>query len=185
MTTSKHWRGVALLLVGLATACGSEDAAPKGAATASTATAPKTVGYDLRRLRPKNDEPLAAMFDRMRAQASREGKQAAVLFSADWCEPCRKLDLELGNTHPESDIGHVRIFELKEEEWEAVTRMDEFGALRKRWYEPADSYPVFIVLDDKGAKVEEMKEAIDRLTAAGVEPTVAAWFKGLRAGSSG
>ena len=69
--------------------------------------------------------------------------------------------------------------------WEAATRVDEFAALRKRWYEPADSYPLLIVLDDQGAKVEEMKEAIDRLTAAGVEPAVAAWFKGLRAGVSG
>jgi hypothetical protein len=81
--------------------------------------------------------------------------------------------------HPAADIGHVRIFELKEEEWEAATRMDEFAALRKRWYEPTDSYPVFIVLDDKGAKVEEMKEAIDRLEQQGVEPTVATWFRGL------
>jgi thiol-disulfide isomerase/thioredoxin len=165
-------------------ACGTTDSEP-AAGPRAAASANKSVGYDLRRLRPKNDEPLAQMFDRLLAQARGEGKQAAVLFSADWCEPCRKLDLELGNTHPESAIGHVRIFELKEEEWEAATRMDEFAALRKRWYEPADSYPVFIVLDGEGRKVEEMKEAIDRLGAAGLEPTVATWFSGLRGSSGG
>lgn len=144
-------------------------------------TAPKQreIGYDIRRLRPKDGETLVAMFDRVRAQATADGKQTAVLFSADWCEPCRKLDLELGNTHPAADIGHVRIFELKEEEWEAATRMDEMTALRQRWYAPKDSYPVFIVLDSDGKAREEMKEAIDRLTAAGVEPTVSEWFRGL------
>jgi thiol-disulfide isomerase/thioredoxin len=166
-----------LTLALLLGACGSEE--PAKTTTSVAKSAPKAVGYDLRRLLPKDGETLAAMFDRMRAQAVSEGKHAAVLFSADWCEPCRKLDLELGNTHPATDIGHVRIFELKEEEWEAATRMDEFAALRKRWYAPTDSYPVFIVLDDKGEKVEEMKEAIDRLEQAGLEPTVATWFRGL------
>lgn len=170
---------VIVAMLALVGACeGGEPAADAGVAKAD-ASKPKTVGYDLRRLRPKNGETLDAMFDRMAAQAKSEGKRAAVLFSADWCEPCRKLDLELGNTHPESDIGHVRIFELKEEEWEAATRMDEFAKLRKRWYEPEDSYPVFIVLDASGAKGEEMKEAIDRLGAEGVEPTVSNWFRGL------
>lgn len=158
--------------------CGEPEAATPAAK--ANGSADQKVGYDLRRLRPKDGETLAAMFDRMHAAAIGEGKHTAVLFSADWCEPCRKLDLELGNTHPAADIGHVRIFELKEEEWEAATRMDEFGALRKRWYEPADSYPVFIVLDAEGKKVEEMKEAIDRLGQQGVEPTVAQWFRGLR-----
>lgn len=167
------------LLVALG--CGGSPAAPAGSeAKASTpASAPQTVGYDLRRLRPRNEETLAQMFDRQFAQATADGKQTAVLFSADWCEPCRKLELELGNTHPVGDIGHVRIFELKEEDWEAATRMDEFAALRKRWYEPADSYPVFIVLDAEGSKREEMKEAIERLQGAGQEPTVAQWFRGL------
>jgi len=155
-----------------------ESSEPAKSQTAVKA-APKGVGYDLRRLRPKDGETLAAMFERMRAQAQSEGKRVAVLFSADWCEPCRKLDLELGNTHPVGDIGHVRIFEIKEEEWEAATRMDEFAALRKRWYEPADSYPVFIVLDDGGNAVEEMKDAITRLEQAGVSPTVATWFRGF------
>jgi thiol-disulfide isomerase/thioredoxin len=149
-------------------------------AAVATPTVSAAVGYDLRRLRPRDGETLAAMFDRMHAQAVADGKQTAVLFSADWCEPCRKLDLELGNTHPAPDIGHVRIFELKEEEWEAATRMDEFAALRKRWYAPKDSYPVFIVLDADGKAREEMKEAIDRLGGEGVEPTVAMWFRGLR-----
>ncbi|MBK8235802.1 MAG: thioredoxin family protein [Deltaproteobacteria bacterium] len=160
--------------------CGPAPKADDGKTiAAASASTPEKVGYDLRRLRPRNEEPLAQMFDRLFTQATAEGKQTAVLFSADWCEPCRKLELELGNTHPAADIGHVRIFELKEEDWEAATRMDEFGALRKRWYEPADSYPVFIVLDGNGNKLEEMKEAIERLQGAGQEPTVAQWFRGL------
>ena len=166
---------IALALV--LAACESTE--PAKASTTVAKAEPKTVGYDLRRLRPKDGETLAAMFERMRAQAVSEGKRAAVLFSADWCEPCRKLDLELGNTHPAADIGHVRIFEIKEEEWEAATRMDEFAALRKRWYEPTDSYPVFIVLDADGKAVEEMKDAIARLEQEGVSPTVATGFRGF------
>jgi thiol-disulfide isomerase/thioredoxin len=160
-------------------ALGCGGGAEPAKAAGDPAVAKPEIGYDIRRLRPKDGETLAAMFERMRAQATKDGKHTAVLFSADWCEPCRKLDLELGNTHPAADIGHVRIFELKEEEWEAATRMDEMAALRQRWYAPKDSYPVFIVLDDKGEAREEMKEAIDRLTAAGVEPTVSEWFRGL------
>ncbi|MFO0635017.1 MAG: thioredoxin family protein [Nannocystaceae bacterium] len=168
------------LSLGLVAACGRTDAPAPATSGAASAAAPAKVGYDLRRLRPRDGEALAAMFDRVAAQARQEGKQVAVLFSADWCEPCRKLELELGNQHLAEDIGHVRIFELEEEDWQAATRMDEFSALRKRWYEPTDSYPVFIVLDAQGRKLEEMKEAIDRLGAAGLEPTVAMWFRDLR-----
>jgi len=175
----------ALLALVIVAACGgSETPATTGAKPAATAK-DSTVGYDLRRLRPRNEEPLADMFERMRKQALADGKTVAVLFSADWCEPCRKLELELGNMHPEADIGRVRILELKEEEWEAVTRMDEFSALRARWYPQADSYPVFVVLDESGAKREEMQEAIDRLHEEGVEPTVANWFRGLTQTSQG
>lgn len=149
-------------------------------APAASNAAVDEVGYDLRRLRPRNEEPLEQMFERMRAQAVAEGKIAAVLFSADWCEPCRRLELELGNVHPADKIGHVRIFELKEEEWDAVTRMNEFNALRRRWYAPVDSYPVLILLDEKGEKIEEMKEAIARLQQEGVEPTLDNWFAGVR-----
>ncbi|HET6582749.1 MAG TPA: thioredoxin family protein [Nannocystaceae bacterium] len=151
--------------------------------TMAASKGPRSVGYDLRRLRPKNEEKLADMFERLRTQALKEGKHVAVLFSADWCEPCRKLQLELGNMQPEDAIGHVRILELVEEDWEAATRLDEFEGLRARWYDQPASYPVFVVLDDAGGKVEEMKEAIERLEGAGVEPTVANWFRGLsRAG---
>ena len=86
------------------------------------------MGYDLRRLRPVNDQPLEQMFERLLAQAQAEGKQVAVLFSANWCERCRRLELELGSLHPAGDIAHVRILELVEEDWEAVTRMNEFDA---------------------------------------------------------
>ena len=112
----------------------------------------------------------------MREGALAEGKRVAVLFSADWCEPCRILDAELGNRHPASQIGDVRILEIKEEDWQGATRMDEFNALRERWTDINGSYPFFVLLDPKGQKIEEMKEAKERLEAKGVEPTLAAWF---------
>src|SRR4030095_13952487 len=139
----------------------STDAPPPGATTAKS-SAPATVGYDIRRLRPKTGEPLDAMFDRLFAAATAEGKTVAVLFSADWCEPCRALDLELGNSHSAGDIAHVRILELKEEDWQAVTRMNEFDALRKRWYAQTGSYPVFVLLDADGGKIGGRKEAGER-----------------------
>ncbi len=168
----------AALVLALALSCGGDEA-PSAVASAS-AKGPRVVGYDLRRLRPRNEEKLADMFERMRVQAAKEGKRVAVLFSADWCEPCRKLNLELGNEQPEDAIGHVRILELVEEDWEAATRLDEFEGLRARWGGQASSYPDFVVLDADGKKVEEMHDAIDRLTAEGTEPTVANWFRQLK-----
>jgi thiol-disulfide isomerase/thioredoxin len=158
-------------------ACQKPMSEVEGNEASPAASASKKVGYDVRRLRPRNEESLADMFDRMRQQALSESKVAAVLFSADWCEPCRRLDLELGNMHPETDIAHVRIFEVKEEDWEAVTRINEVNELRRRWSAPADSYPVLIVLDEKGQKVEEMKDAIERLESSGHDATLAAWLR--------
>jgi hypothetical protein len=145
------------------------------ASSVAPADSDPLVGYDLRRLRPR-DEPLADMFERVRADAMREHKRVVVLFSADWCEPCRHLDLELGNTHPTSMIGDVRVLELKEDDWVAVARMDEFNSLRRRWEPVLNTYPMVILLDDAGAKVEEMKEAKLRLEAAGLDPTLPVWF---------
>lgn len=138
------------------------------------------VGYELRRLRPRDEETLAAMFDRLRAQAVKDGKRVMVLFSADWCEPCREIEAELGNRHPAEKIGGVQILEVKEEDWTAVTRMDEFDQLRLRWSDITGSYPLLLLLDEKGEKQEEMKAAIDRLTAAGIEPTLANWLADTR-----
>jgi thiol-disulfide isomerase/thioredoxin len=166
----------AVLCVAMLVACRKATSDDGDAPTVAT-TASKKVGYDLRRLRPRNDEPLAKMFERMREQALGEEKVVAILFSADWCEPCRRLDLELGNMHPASDIGHVRILEIKEEEWEAVTRINEVNDLRRRWSAPLDSYPVLIVLDQDGEKVEEMKDAIERLEASNLDPTLPAWLR--------
>jgi hypothetical protein len=42
------------------------------------------------------------------------------------------------------------------------------------------SYPLLILLDDKGGQREEMKEAIARLEAAGIEPTLANWLADTR-----
>ena len=67
-----------------------------------------------------------------------------------------------------------------EEDWEAVTRMNEFDALRLRWDQTKGTYPLLVVLDDQGGKVEEMKEAIDRLEQTGAEATLPNWFRGLR-----
>lgn len=173
-----------VLSAALAGGCeGDSTPAPK-AATPAPAGADAVVGYDLRRLRPRDGETLAAMYDRMAAATKADGKRVAMLFSADWCEPCRRLELELGNAHPEAKIGGFRILELKEEDWEAATRMNEFNELRKRWYAPKGSYPVFIVLDENGEKVEEMKEAIARLEAAQIEPTVDNWFENVSQGRS-
>ncbi len=171
-------RALALIL---ALGCGGGEAAlPPSKATADAAADPDApIAYDLRRLRPRDGETLGEMFDRNFAKARGEGKQVAVLFSADWCEPCRILDLELGNTHPRKAIGHVRIFEMKEEDWGAATRLDELAALRKRWYGFDDSYPVLVVLDADGKPREEMKDAIARLQAAGVDASLPNWFAGF------
>lgn len=167
----------ALLLL---SACGGDGGAGSPAQAASSAQEPAKVGYDLRRLRPTTDEPLVKTFERMQAQAQAEGKQVAMLFSAEWCERCRRLELELGNLHPTGDIAHVRILELVEEDWEQALRMNEFEQLRLRWDAAKGTYPLFVVLDGQGRKVEEMKEAVDRLEQTGQEATVATWFRGLR-----
>ena len=173
-------RGVMGALAGLLVlACSGEAAKSVPAKAAAVDT---TVGYELRRLRPRDEERLAAMFDRLHAVAVAEGKRVAVLFSADWCEPCRLLETELGNRHSAAEIGDVRIFELKEEDWTVATRMDEFEGLRRRWSPVLASYPLLILLDDKGGQREEMKEAITRLEAMGIEPTLANWLADTRPG---
>ena len=178
------WTGAWALTLALV-GCGGEVAAPKAAVPKSAAPAEATVGYELRRLRPRDEEKLEAMFDRLRVQAVGEGKRAAVLFSADWCKPCRELETELGNRHAAEEIGDVRIFELKEEDWAGATRMDEFDALRRRWSGTTGSYPLLVLLDASGGKGEEMKDAITRLEAAGIEPTLANWFADTRPASAG
>ncbi|MEZ4381081.1 MAG: thioredoxin family protein [Nannocystaceae bacterium] len=179
-----------LALAALLTACSSgqeerEGAAttPAGAPAAAAAPAAK-IGYDLRRLRPRDGETLEAMFERLRARALSDGKRVAVLFSADWCAPCKRIEAELGSLQPAEQIADVRIFELKEEDWTEATRMDEFNALRTRWYPKTGSYPVLVLLDDDGAKIEEMKEAIERLEGDGVEPTLPNWFASSRQSTS-
>lgn len=156
----------------------------KGAGDAASADAEAVpmVGYDLRRLRPRNEDSLHDMFQRVFERGVADGKTVAVYFSADWCEPCRVLALELGNVHPADAIGHVRIVELNEEEWEAVTRMNEFNELRARWYPVLNSYPLMVVLDAEGNKVEEMREGKERLEAMGVEATLPTWFQSLKEG---
>lgn len=172
-----RWAAGVLLCTSLCFgACGNDSATSKK----TEAEADPMVGYDLRRLRPVNKEPLEEMFERVFARARDDGKRVAVLFSADWCEPCRVLDTELGGQHPQSAIGHVRILELKEEDWEGVTRMDEFNGLRARWHGTLNSYPVLVLLDEQGNKVEEMKEAIERLEGEGLEPTLPNWFASQR-----
>jgi thiol-disulfide isomerase/thioredoxin len=175
-------RQLILLLAVAVLGCGTstEAGTPDGAAKAEKKDRDPMVGYDLRRLRPRDGEPLKEMFERVRERAVGEGKQVAVLFSADWCEQCRIIDLELGNMHPESLLSHVRILELKEEDWEEVTRMNEFNNLRRRWSAPLNVYPLFVLLDEDGEKVEDMDEAKQRLKDMGVEPTLVNWLDSVR-----
>jgi thiol-disulfide isomerase/thioredoxin len=158
----------------------ARQAAPAAARTGAKPAGEALVGYDLRRLRPRDEETLTAMFDRLLAQAAADGKRVAVLFSADWCEPCRELETELGNRHPAAEIGDVRFLELKEEDWTAAARMDEFNELRRRWADQTGSYPLLLLLDAQGKRVEEMKQAIERLEAAKIEPTLAHWLADTR-----
>ncbi len=175
-STAAAWLSLALVACG-APEAGSEAGSGEGEGAKAAAVDP-LVGYDLRRLRPREGERLAAMFDRLAAQARGEGKRVAVLFSADWCEPCKHLDLELGNTHPRSMIGEVRILELKEDDWAAAARMDEFNGLRRRWEPAIGTYPLLILLDDEGKRVDEMKEAKERMEKQGLDPTLPLWFAG-------
>jgi len=137
------------------------------------------VGYDLRRLRP-TDEPLVESFKRISGATTRDGRRVAVLFSADWCEPCRDLEIELGNLHPQGTIDDVRIVELKEEDWQKAVRMDEYNELRAQWDRVLNRYPLFVVLDDDGAALEEMQRGRERLEEAGVAATIPNWFASLR-----
>lgn len=162
--------------------CGTPERAREGSVAESDRTeSDPLVGYDLRRLRPREGEPLAKMFDRLQAEARADKKRVVVLFSADWCEPCQHLDLELGNTHPRSMIGNVRILELKEDDWSAAARMDEFNSLRARWEPVLGTYPLVVLLDDAGERVEEMREAKDRLEAQGSQATLPLWFASVAA----
>lgn len=70
--------------------------------------------------------------------------------------------------------------ELKEEDWSAAARMDEFNELRRRWADQVGSYPLLMLLDAEGKRHEEMKQAIERLEAASIEPTLANWFADTR-----
>jgi thiol-disulfide isomerase/thioredoxin len=135
----------------------------------------KKIGYDLRMLRP-GEQKLDEQFDAIRSNSVGEGKRVAVLFSADWCAPCKKLEAELGNTQPASQIGDVRIVMVKEEDWRDATRMKEFDGLRLRWSPAVGAFPLFIMLDDEGNELEEMKKAIPRLEGEDLEPTIANWF---------
>ncbi len=176
----------ALLLVGIA--CGSEgsveptaDAAARrdGAAIDATQDPSELVAYDIRSLRP-TEERLGERFDRLLAQANKDNKRVAVLFSADWCESCRVLTHELGAMHPRSMIGDVRIFELKEEDWEAEMRGDELTGLRVRFHPAIGTYPLFVLLDREGKVLEEMKVGATRLQDNGLTPTLALWFESAR-----
>ena len=175
-----HLRLLLAVMLGLP-ACSGDKKADEAASAKDDADDSLTmVGYDLRRLRPRDGEPLAEMFERARKQALADGKQVAVLFSADWCEPCRTLDLELGSMHPAELIGHIRILQLKEEDWKAAARLDEFRSLRRKWRGVLDAYPAFIVLDENGGQLEEMNEALERFEDMGIDPTLPRWLESVK-----
>lgn len=188
MHGSMSTRASAMLLSILLSACGTPEPASQASGADGGSVRQQEddplVGYDLRRLRPREDEPLANMFDRLQAEARAEGMRVVVLFSADWCEPCKHLDLELGNMHPRSMIGSIRVLELKEDDWSAAARMDEYNALRRRWESVLGTYPLVVLLDDAGKRIEEMKEAKDRLEAQGLDATLPLWFASVSQGSA-
>jgi len=174
---------VAMLLLLLPLwACNNPPAQVKKAAVSQQVLGPVTgpVNYDVRRIRPRNEETLADAFAKLRKQALADNKRVAVLFSADWCEPCRILDAELGDSHPTEQIGDVRIFEFKEEDWSAVTRLDEYNKLRTRWDGDTGAYPLMVLLRSDGSTLEEMKKAKVRLEAAGQQATLPNWFVDTR-----
>ena len=168
--------------------CGAREPATSASVTGSAsapAAAPvrdtqRMVGYDVRRIRP-GDTSLEAAFERGRVAAVSDGRHVAVLFSADWCQPCRDLELELGNLHPASAIEDVRILMLKEEEWQKAVRMDEFNGLRARWDKVLNRYPLFVFLDENGVMIEEMQAGREAMEAEGIAATLPSWFARLRA----
>jgi len=164
----------------------AESAQPGAASAVATTTseADPKVGYDLRQLRP-GEKKLDDVFEASRARALGEGKQVAVLFSADWCAPCKRLEAELGNLQPQSQIGDVRIVMVKEEDWRDSTRMVEFDNLRLRWSPAIGAFPLFVLLNEDGSAREEMKAAIERLEGEGLTPTIANWFAHPTDASSG
>ena len=137
------------------------------------------VPYDIRRLKP-TPASLTELFASQMEAAKLDNKTVAVLFSADWCHACRDVEHKLGAQLPENEIGHMRIFELTEEEWEEVGRIDEFNTLRHQWEDDEFTYPMLVVLDEQGAKRENMDEALERLKNAGVAPTFPVWFAEFR-----
>ncbi len=172
-------RRALLAVLAAAPACRASASDPAPAPRGDEAS--PMVGYDVRELRPRDGHRLAEDFERLRTRAVAEGKHVVAYFSADWCEACRRLDLELGNLHPAASIGHVRILKMVEEPWEAATRMNEFNDLRTRFSPAVGTYPLFVLLDDDGRPVEEMREAKARLEGLGLEPTVALWFESIAA----
>lgn len=154
----------------------TQPASPQAQPRAKSGADPEEkIPYDLRRLRP-SDQELNPWFKTLVQKAVKEGKRPAVLFSAAWCHACQDVELELGNMHPRKEIGHVRIFELIEEDWEAVTRMDEYNDLRARWHPELGTYPMLFLLDRHGDKVESMQEAKIRLQDEDKPVNFATWF---------
>lgn len=163
------------------TTCSRDASPPRHEVTAAPAgpLLPALVGYDIRRIRPQAD-PLEDTFARLEKTARSEGMRVALLFSADWCDSCKRLELEFGNSHPAGTIDDVRILQFVEEDWEAATRMDEVYDLRRRYYPRLDNYPVMLLLDGDGHLIEEMADASKRLEAAGEDPSMVNWFASSR-----
>jgi hypothetical protein len=176
---SADWLLIAAMLPG----CGSSTVSKVGPANTNVGeaspAAPALVRFDIRELKP-TPEPLVERFDHTAQEARAENKDVVVFFSADWCNACRDVELDLGGLHAPEEIDHVRILQLKEEAWEKQGRLDEFNTLRERWSDEMFTYPMIVLLDGAGKKREDMNQAKTRIEADGTTPTFVRWFAGIR-----
>ena len=120
-----------LTLLASGVGCGAEEKA------APAASKPKMVGYDLRMLRP-GEQKLGEQFDAMHKASLGEGKQVAVLFSADWCAPCKAAKKAI--------LENVALKRIVDSYDVVQYNFDIATPMRKKY--KVDRVPTFIVVAD-------------------------------------